>query len=60
VIAEPGRLLRVLATAEAKLGGSNEILPCEKSIDELSRVMQMKLVCPYRPLVELFNLAREG
>jgi hypothetical protein len=32
VVAEPGRLRCVLATAETKLVGSNEILPCEKPI----------------------------
>jgi hypothetical protein len=37
VIAEPGRIWRIIATAEAKLAGSDEILPCEKSIGMLSR-----------------------
>jgi hypothetical protein len=38
VIAEPGRVWRVFATAEAKLLGSDEILRHEKSIGMLSRV----------------------
>jgi hypothetical protein len=48
VVAERGRPGCVLATAEAKLGGSNKILPCEKYIGKLSPV---KHVCTYRPLV---------
>jgi hypothetical protein len=43
VIAEPWRICPVLATAEAKLVGSDEILPREKSIGKLSRVKLMNL-----------------
>lgn len=43
MIAERGRIWRVVATAEAKLVRSDEILPCEKSIGKLSRVKQMNV-----------------